>query len=117
MDKKLQELSNLANGIEGNVYTSCVINIFPQDADNLRWAIETIRKQQRWIESQGRVLDGFISDVEDIKDRLNEVRENVRTAKDTASLEEHDEALYNANDSLNYIIDVALSEIEGGRKQ
>ncbi|POD46271.1 hypothetical protein BKM15_25865 [Pseudomonas syringae pv. syringae] len=112
MDKKLKEIENLANGIESNVYTSCVINIFPQDADNLRWAVETIPKQQTLIESQARVLEGFISDIEDLRLRLIEVRDNVKTANDTVSLEERDEALYEANDSLNYIIDFLLEDFE-----
>lgn len=44
MDKRLDDLMHLAKGIESNVYTSCVINICPQDADNILWAIERIKE-------------------------------------------------------------------------
>jgi len=117
MDKRLQELDNLAKGIESNVYTSCLINIFPQDFDNVYWAIRTIKNQQELIESQARLLEGFTSDMEDIKSRLDGVREDIKTARDTVILEDHNECIYNAIDSLNYIIDFALSEIEQGLKR
>lgn len=87
-----------------------------RDTD-LDWLFQTILSQKAIIDSQARILEGFISDTEDIKVRLNEVRDNVRTAKETVNLEEHNEALYEANNSLNYIIDFALSEIDGGYKQ
>lgn len=87
-----------------------------KDTD-LAWMFQTILTQKALIESQSRVLEGFVIDMEDIKVRLIEVRDNVRTANETIALEEHDEALYEANDSLNYIIDFALNEIDEGLKQ
>lgn len=78
---------------------------------------ELVQNQQKVINSQGRVLEGFITDTEDIKARLIEVRSNIITARETNSLEEHDESLETANNSLNYIINLALGEIDEGYKQ
>jgi len=50
MDDKLKDLESLAKGMESNVYTSCVINIFPQDIENIRWAIETIKSHQKEVD-------------------------------------------------------------------
>lgn len=87
-----------------------------RDTD-LAWLFQMILSQKALIESQSRILEGFISDVEDLKARLINVRDNVQTANTAVILEDRDEALYEANDSLNYLIDFMLDEIEEGFKQ
>lgn len=76
MDKRLHELEYLAKGIESNVYTSCVINIFPQDFDNLYWAIKTIKDQQELIEAYGRVAEGMTEDYQKLNEKFNGIRKD-----------------------------------------
>ena len=45
--ERLKEIKSLAKGIESNVYTSCLVNIFPHDFDNLYWAIRTIKELEQ----------------------------------------------------------------------
>lgn len=69
------------------------------------------------VESQTRVLEGFIGDIEDLKAKLDNVRDYVKVANETVCLDDHDEALYEAIDTLNYVIDHALEDFENNLKQ
>lgn len=78
-DKRLQGLENLANGIESNVYTSCVINIYPEDVDNVRWATKTIEELTKFKTDAERLFQrqklGF-GEKCDIKEVLMKVIKN-----------------------------------------
>jgi len=95
---------------EGESEFEEVLNIMGYN--ELRYVVDRAKLFEVAIKSQSRIIEDFISDMEDIKERLIEVRGNVQTAKETTCLEDHEDALYNANNSLNYIIDFALNEID-----
>lgn len=69
------------------------------------------------VESQAGVLECFIGDIEDLKAKLDNVRDYVKVANETVRLDDRDEALYEAIDTLNYVIDHALEDFEKNLKQ
>lgn len=83
-------------------------------AENMK---EERNQYKSLVESQTRVLEGFIGDIEDLKAKLDNVRDYVKVANETVCLDDHDEALYEAIDTLNYVIDHALEDFENNLKQ
>lgn len=83
-------------------------------AENMK---EERNQYKSLVESQARVLEGFIGDIEDLKAKLDNVRDYVKVANETVRLDDHDEALYEAIDTLNYVIDHALEDFEKNLKQ
>lgn len=83
-------------------------------AENMK---EERNQYKSLVESQARVLEGFIGDIEDLKAKLDNVRDYVKVANETVCLDDHDEALYEAIDTLNYVIDHALEDFENNLKQ
>lgn len=83
-------------------------------AENMK---EERNQYKSLVESQARVLEGFIGDIEDLKAKLDNVRDYVKVANETVCLNDHDEALFEAIDILNYVIDHALEDFEKNLKQ
>jgi hypothetical protein len=85
-------------------------NVEVRDTD-FNWLIYGLEGKDKIIQSYARTIDGMMSDVADIKERLISVLDDLELANTTVRLEEHDESLKDAIKSVAYIIDF-LSNIE-----
>lgn len=112
MDKSFEE--RLRSIKEGSPTTKCTFGDendregFTYDIKDtdFTWLMSEALMYKREAESYSRVVEGFIADIEDLKARLIEIRNDV-----------HNESLNKANDSLNHIIDFILADFDKGMKQ